>query len=413
MGFGKLFEPIKLGKVEIKNRFALAPTSPVQEENGLPTEQSYAYLAARAKGGAGLIHTGSVQATKMASLGQSAIQYELYHTRHIQRYAELVDTVHAFGAVAFIQLIPGFGATGKPVTGESPYSASPVPARRILEEMPEQFRKYFTRLPNYKAMADGTALGIPREMTIEEIQHEQDEFANSARLAAMADFDGIEIHACHAHLAHQLRSPLSNRRKDRYGGSVENRNRFTVELVGKTIKAVHPDFPNIAIGVRLSAREYVEGGIPFEETKELAQELAGLGITHIDVTNASHLTTRYMIPDRDATNIEYAKGIKEATGLPVMCNNIHEPANFLRAVEEGYTDIINMCRPLIADPELPNKVKEGRIDEIAKCTRCYFCTLRLTGHLPIRCPVNPNVGREKYMPEYLVLTYWVQVRGYL
>ena len=397
MNFEKLFQPINLGKVRIKNRFALAATSPVQEESGLPTEQTYAYMAARARGGAGLIHTGSVHGTRKAFLGQTEIQCKLFHPDHIARYAEMADTIHAFGAVVFIQLIPGFGARGKPAGGEPPYSASPVPAQRILEKMPEQFRKHFMQIPNYQAMLEGAR---PREMSIEEIQSEQDEFANSARLAAMADFDGIEIHACHGHLLHQFRSSLTNHRKDRYGGSAENRNRFIVEIVDKTLKAVRPDFPDIPIGVRLSAREYIEGGFPFEETKELAEELAKLGITHIDMSNASHLTTQYMLPDIDATNIEFAKAIKETTGLPVLCNNLHEPSNFLRAVEEGYVDIINMCRPLIADPELPNKVKEGRINEIVKCTRCYFCTLRLTLHLPIRCPVNPNVGSEKYIPEY-------------
>lgn len=400
MNFKKLFEPIKLGRVEIKNRFALAPISDVQEEGGLPNEQSYAFYSARAKGGAGLIHVGSVQATKKAFLGQSGIQCKLYHTSHVARYAELADTIHAFGAAAFIQLIPGFGARGKPVTGEPPYSASPIPARRLLEEMPEQFRKYFIRIPDYQTMADGTAVGILREMTIDEIQHEQDEFARSAKLAAMADFDGIEIHACHGHLLHQFRSPLTNRRQDRYGGSAENRERFIIEIVEKTVKAIRQDFPDMAIGVRLSAQEHVEGGLSFEETKGLAKKLASLGITHISISDSSHLATKYMIPDVDATNIEHARAIRELTGLPVLCNNLHEPANALKAVAEGYADIVNICRPLIADPELPNKLKGGRIDEIVKCTRCYFCTLRLTLYLAVRCPVNPNVGREKYMQEY-------------
>jgi 2,4-dienoyl-CoA reductase-like NADH-dependent reductase (Old Yellow Enzyme family) len=401
MGFKKLFEPIKLGRVEVRNRFALASISDTQEEGGLPNEQTYAFMAARAKGGSGLIHIGSVLATEKAFLGQSSsTQCKLYNTTHITRYAELADTLHSFGAAAFIQLNAGFGANGKPVTGESPYSASPVPSRRTIEEMPEQFRKLFIQLRNYQSIADGTALGIPREMTVEEIQREQNEFAHSARLAAMADFDGIEIHACHGLLLHQFRSPLTNRRHDQYGGSMENRNRFIVELVDKTVKKVRPDFPNIAIGVRISAREHVNGGFCFEETKKLAKELTKLGITHISVTNASHLTTKYMIPDRDGTNLEYAKAIKEATGLPVLCNNLHDPFNALRAVEEGYTDIVNIARPLIADPELPNKVKAGRIDEIIKCTRCYICTLRIMGFLPIRCPLNPDVGREKYMPEY-------------
>ena len=127
MGFEKLFEPIKLGQVEIKNRFALAPISDVQEEGGLPNEQTYAFMAARAKGGAGLIHTGSTQATRKAFSGQTGTRCKLYHAGHVTRYAELADIVHAFGAAVFIQLIPGFGAGGQPASDEPPYSASPVP----------------------------------------------------------------------------------------------------------------------------------------------------------------------------------------------------------------------------------------------------------------------------------------------
>jgi 2,4-dienoyl-CoA reductase-like NADH-dependent reductase (Old Yellow Enzyme family) len=395
MDFTQLFEPVKIGNIVIKNRLAQAPISDVQEEGGLPNEQTIAFLAARAVGGAGLIHVGSVNATKMAFLGHNVMQCKLYNPTHVPRYGELTDTLHAFGAKTFIQLMPGFGAGGKPVNGEPPYSASTVPF--IEGCMPKQFEKYFRRIPSDKISEPV----IPREMTIEEILREQDEFANSAYLAAMADFDGIEIHLCHGYLPQQFRSPLTNHRKDQYGGSLENRNRFSLELVQKTIERIRPAFPDIPVGVRLSAREFKKGGFSFEETKELSKELANLGITHISVTNGSPETYKHMIPDQDGSNIEYAKGIKEASGLPVMCNNIHDPVKAIKAIEEECTDIINMCRPLIADPELPNKVKEGRIEDIKKCSRCYMCELRIAvGYLPIRCSVNPDVGREKYMKEY-------------
>jgi 2,4-dienoyl-CoA reductase-like NADH-dependent reductase (Old Yellow Enzyme family) len=399
MDFSPLLEPIRLGQVIVGNRYALAPTSDIQEEGGLPNEQTFAFLAARARGGAGLVHVGSVQATEMAFLGQSVMQHKLYHPIHITRYAELADTIHSFGAAAFIQLIAGFGSAGRPVGGEPPYSASSVPARQPVEEMPEILRRRFKRLPNWRALSEGSDGSPPRPLTVEEIHAQQDEYATSARLAAMADFDGIEVHGCHEMLVHQFRSPVTNRRTDEYGGSFENRSRFYLELVQKTIAAVRPDFPQVAIGVRLSAREYVEGGFPFEETRDLTVELARLGITHISVTNAGGSSWRHMMPERDATNVEFARALKRATGLPVLCNNLHDPVNAVRAVEDGSVDMVNISRALIADPELPNKVRAGRVADIVRCTRCYICELRILNNLPIRCPLNPDVGREKYLPE--------------
>jgi 2,4-dienoyl-CoA reductase-like NADH-dependent reductase (Old Yellow Enzyme family) len=402
MGFEKLFEPIKLGNVELKNRFSLAPTSAVQEQTGLPMETNFAYLAARAKGGAALIHTGSVQGTKRAWFGQSEIQHQLYDGTHVGAYSELTEIVHAFGAKAFIQLSLGLGNRGFPVDGNPPLAPSPIMMKELPGDMPdhEDFKEYFNNFPHIDKMLGGTMGPTPRPFTTEEIQEEMLEYANSARLACSAGFDGIEIHACHGYLLDQFRSELSNQREDQYGGSVENRNRIIVEITKLTMEKVWKDFPKVAIGVRLSADEHVEGGYTFEETLVLAKALAELGVTHFDISSASRLSFKNFIPDIDGTNMKYAKAIKEATGIPVLCNNIAEPQNMLKAVEEGYCDVINLCRALMADPEIPNKIKDGKIDKIVKCTRCYVCTLRLTVYRPAKCLVNPNVGRERYMPEY-------------
>ncbi len=408
MGFEALYQPIRLGPVEVKNRFSMAPTSAVQAETGLPTEQNYAYIAARAKGGAGIVHTGSVQGTPKAWIGQSEIQHPLYDPTHVGAYAELTDTAHAFGAKAFIQLSLGLGNRGYKADGSPGWAPSAIAKAELPGGMPdhEGFRTYFLRLPHSKAMVDGHAVVPPRAYTTEEIEEEIETYVASAKLAATAGFDGIEIHACHGYLLDQFRSPLTNIRTDKYGGSVENRNRIIVEISQKTVEAIETDFPEVAVGVRLSAEEHVEGGYQFVETRDLAVELAAVGVHYFDITSSSRASFKDFVPDIDGTNMKYAKGIKEATGLPVMCNNLHEPANYLKAIEEGYCDIVNMCRPLIADPDIPNKVRANKIDQIVRCTRCYACTLRLTVFIPVRCPLNPNVGRERYMPEYLRPPVW-------
>jgi len=215
----------------------------------------------------------------------------------------------------------------------------------------------------------------------------------------MADFDGIEIHACHGMLVHQFRAPVTNRRTDDYGGSLENRNRFLLELVAQSLAALRPDFPGVALGVRLSARDYEEGGVTFAETTDLARTLAQMGVDYIDVSNAGPRSWKHFMPDVDATNVGFARGIKEASGLPVLCNNLHDPVTALAAVTEGSVDVVAVTRPLIADPGLPNKVREGRVDDVVRCTRCYLCEVRIINGMPVRCPVNHDVGREKYLPE--------------
>lgn len=402
MGFEKLFEPIKLGNLEIKNRFSLAPTSAIQEVTGLPTETNFAYMAARAKGGAALIHTGSVQGTKRAWFGQSEIQHMLYDRSQVGPYSEMTETIHAFGAKAIIQLSMGLGNRGYPVDGSPPFAPSAIRSKELPGDMPdhEDFREYFMSFPHIDKMLEGTMGPVPHALTIEEIEEEIEEYSESAKLACSAGFDGIEIHACHGYMLDQFRSELCNQRTDKYGGNTKNRNRIIIETTQQTMEKVWKEYPKVAIGVRLSAEEHVEGGYTFDETLELARDLADIGVNYFDISTASRLSFKHFIPDIDGSNMKYAREIKEATGLPVLCNNIADPQLMLKAVEEGYCDVINLCRALMADPEIPNKIKDDRAEEIVKCTRCYVCTLRLTVYRPAKCLVNPNAGRERYMPEY-------------
>jgi len=394
--FVHLLSPIEIKGVEIRNRIALAPMNTLMslDNRGYVNEQILAYYAARAKGGCGLIITECVLGTRLASRFPYTTNLHLYDMSHFPGLAELAETIHAFGSVAFIQMSIGFGRQGHSHTGEQPPAPSVVPMMVSPEYMPRGFAKVLEKYPQTAERALGT---MPYEMTVEEIRREQDEFANSCRFAMGAQFDGIELHAPHGYLEHQFLSPLTNRRTDLYGGSLQNRMRFLVETYLKVREAVGSDY---ILGVRLSADEHLPGGFTHQEALEVGRTLAGLGADYIHLSDGSYEALKYFFPDEDGTMLEEAANFKKATNLPVICPSIHDPFLADEAIAKGKCDIVSLGRQMFADPEWGNKVAEGRVEEIKRCKRCNECLMRTTVGLPVRCIQNPNTGREKYMPEY-------------
>ena len=240
--------------------------------------------------------------------------------------------------------------------------------------------------------------GTPREMTTEEIQKEIGEFASSARLAVMTGADGLELHLTHGYLAWQFLSPRSNKRTDQYGGSLENRMRFMVEIITKTRESVAKHAPRMPIGVRVSADEHTPGGVTYEEMKKVVKTLVGLGIDYIHMSSGTYEAFKYLFPDHDGTMLEEAQGFKKLLGIPIITPSVYDPRLAEKAVSEGKTDMVSLGRQLIADPEWPNKVQEGRVKDLVRCPRDNFCLVRFLCGLPVRCTRNPNVGREKYDP---------------
>lgn len=390
----KLFEPIQIGPALIKNRVAMAPMNCLYATpDGHMTEQEMAHYAARAKGGTGLIITGAVLGTRMAAKFPFGRNLNLWHVSHLAGMAELTQTVHYFGAKIFIQLSIGFGNKGHTtIDGEQPYAPSPIPYAVPPENFPKGFKEHQDILGH-------VFFGeVPREMTIEEIKSEQKEYADSARLAVSAGFDGIEIHAPHGYLEHQFLSPKFNKRTDEYGGSLENRMRFLLE----TCQAVKDSVGNsVAVGVRVSADEHRPGGFTYEDVKVLVKRLEDLGMDFLHLSDGSYEAADHFIPGKDSTHmLEEAKGFKELVDMPVITPSIHSPDLAESAINEGMTDMISMGRQSLADPEWANKAQAGRTDEITKCVRCNACFLSVNTVKFVRCAVNPNVGRERYMPEY-------------
>jgi 2,4-dienoyl-CoA reductase-like NADH-dependent reductase (Old Yellow Enzyme family) len=397
----ELFEPITIGDVEIKNRIAMAPMNTLFSMNnlGYANEQIMAYYAARAKGGAGLIISECVLGTRMASRFPYTSNLHLFNGTHVPGLEEIVETIHAFGARTFIQLSIGFGRQGHSHDHEPPPAPSAIPYETDPNMLPTKMRKMLEKnahLLNPKVPTMAVA-HMPREMTREEIKSEIEEFGHSCVLAVMAGFDGIELHAPHGYLEHQFLSPRTNRRTDEYGGSLQNRMRFVIEVYDKVREMIGN---SVAVGIRLSGDEHMPDGIHHDELKEVVRTLGKRGIDYVHLSSGSYEATKYFFPEKDGTMLDEAAGFKSVlpAGVPVMTPSIHDPAMAARAISEGKTDLISLGRQLLIDPEWANKVRAG--DKFRRCTRCCECLMRTALGMPVRCLHNRDLGREKYIPEY-------------
>ena len=396
--FKNLLSPIQIKDVEIPNRIAMAPMNTVMsmDNRGYINEQILAYYAARAKGGCGLIITECVLGTKLAAKFPFTSNLHCYDASFAPGLAELAETVHAFGARTFVQMSIGFGRQGHAHDGSHPPAPSPIPYEVVPEHMANRgFDKLLERHPQ---LAEGALGHLPYEMTIEEIRSEQDEFAESCIYALMAQFDGIELHAPHGYLEHQFLSPRSNKRTDIYGGSLENRMRFLVEVYLKVREAVGK---HLIVGMRMSADEHMPGGLTHKEALEVARIMGKLGVDYFHLSDGSYEALDYFFPDKDGTMLAESANFKKVLDIPVMCPSIHDPKGAERAIASGKCDIVSLGRQMFADPDWGVKVAEGRVKDIRRCKRCNECLIRAQMGFPVRCAINPNVGREKYMPEYL------------
>ncbi len=394
--FKHLLEPIKISGVELPNRIAMAPMNTLMsmDNRGYVNEQVMAYYAARAKGGCGLIITECILATRLAAKFPFTTNLHCYDVSFQPGLAELAETVHAFGAKIFAQMSIGFGRQGHHHYGEAPPAPSTVPYGVEPTMMPKSFVSLVKKFPQ---AIEGAGGHMPYEMTVQEIREQEDEFANSCKFIVMAGFDGIELHAPHGYLEHQFLSPRSNKRNDLYGGSLQNRMRFLVEVYFKTREAVGPKF---ALGMRISADEHLPDGFTHKEALETAKLMGEYGCDYVHLSDGSYEALKYFIPDRDGTMLDEARNFKKVVDVPVICPSIHDPKNAEKAVASGKCDIVSLGRQMIADPDWGVKVAEGRSGDIVRCKRCNECLIRANMGLPVRCVINPNTGREKYMPEY-------------
>src|SRR5208337_36373 len=238
----------------------------------------------------------------------------------------------------------------------------------------------------------------PREITREEIKQLVIDESNGDRLARLAGYDGVEIHACHGYLVHSFLVERSNYRKDEYGGSFENRIRFLLELIRSVRRYVGPDYP---VGVRFSASDDLPGGYDPHFAAMIAKRAEEEGADFIDLSDGSYEAMSDFLPNNEGQVMDKAAVIQAALMIPVMCPSVHDIDNVVDVLKNGKAQMVLQGRQQLADPDWVNKVREGREKEIIKCIRCNLgCILRFVAVLPVRCIKNPRTGLEEHIEEY-------------
>lgn len=393
--FEALFQPITIGRIEIRNRIAMAPLASHQATpDGYVNNQVRAWFAARAKGGTGLIITSPVFVYPKFAEASSFFNLRLYQHRHKAGMSDLAEIIHDFGAKIVAQLAPG---GGRQSGGSSP---SAVPIEFHPDMTPEKTVKEHEKrglrfgLADFMQRLHGV---VPPVLSIEEIIEIENYWANGVLLAGQCGFDGVELHFAHGHLGYSFLSPRMNKRNDLYGGSFENRIRFMLNVLNKARDKVGRDF---CIGIRVNGEEHMPGGLTHNENKKICQQVEKL-VDYIHLSDGCYEVLKYPFPDEDGTMLKYAESLKKILKIPVITPSIHAPELAARAIESGKTDMVALGRPLITDPDWANKVAAGR--KPVKCIRCNIGCLRWIGTgLPLRCIVNLKAGLEEYIPEYLL-----------
>ncbi|MFC2022408.1 FAD-dependent oxidoreductase, partial [Chloroflexota bacterium] len=367
--FKKLFEPVRIGQMQLKNRIAMAPMgTDYAEDDGYVGQRLIDYYEARARGGTGLI---IIENTAPDLQCKEPHQLTLGNDSYVPGWQELIGAIHKHGAKIAVQLMH---SSMEIIDGEYiQVGPSPVVVR--------------TRLMG----VSGKTL---HELTTDEIGQIVQWFAAAARRAKEAGVDGVEVHGAHQHLIASFLSSATNIRKDKYGGTVENKARFLIEILQAIRGVVGPDYP---VWPRLNAQEYgVENGVTIEETRRVVPMAAGTGAQaiHVSAYGAGSYVMAAPIADTPGFLVPLAEEVKKVTSVPVIAAGRLDPEIGERILEEGKADLIAMGRRLMADPELPNKVTEGRTNEINPCIGCMECTERLIAGQDTACTVNAAMGRE-------------------
>jgi dimethylglycine catabolism A len=368
-----LLTPARIGTVEIRNRIVMPPmTTRTADEEGYVTDDTLAYYLARARGGVGLITIEMASPEKAGRHRRREVG--IYDDRFLAGLTRLVGEIHRAGAKASIQLGHGGGHTRIDICGETPIAPSAIPH------------------PVYETTFETI---VPQEMTKARIDATIAAHAAAAVRARTAGFDCVEIHAAHGYLISQFHAPFENRRSDMYGGSLENRARFGLEVL-RAVKAAVPGMPVV---YRLSVEDFFPGGLPFDEGRQIAVWAAQAGADALHVT-AGHYrslpSAQVVLPPMtfpDATFLDFAASVKRAVRVPIIAvGRLGDPATATAAVASGKTDFIALGRTLIADPQWVEKL--SRDEPIRRCLACNTCINEMRGGARIGCVVNGAAGRE-------------------
>lgn len=347
---GSLFDPIRIGTLELANRFVRSATwEGMCLPGGHPTPRLIELYRQLAAGGVGLIISGYtfIRPDGIQLPGKMGIHEDSL----IAELRQLTAAVHQQGGRVWCQLVHAGGQTSSRAIGAVPIAPSAV------------------QPPNYPEM--------PREMSPEEIRAVVEAFAAGARRAREAGFDGIQLHGAHGYLIHQFLSPLMNRRRDDYGGSPENRRRFLEEICQAVRREVGADYP---VGIKLTAADHLPGGLEVAEATSVAAALPALGIDAIEVSagtaasgDGAPVRQKIDSPEQEAYNAAYARQLRSVVDIPVMLvGGLRSCTVMQRLLDEGSSDLFALSRPLIREPALVTTWKRDPTHR-ATCISCNGC----------------------------------------
>lgn len=372
MKYHALSQPIMIGNMEVKNRYAIpAMDTKYCGLDGFMTQQMIDYLVERAKGGFGLLIT---ECTPVDRMGVAGNCMQIWDDKFIPGLKKLTDAVHQYGAKIAPQLYHCGRQSSPPLLeGKQPVAPSAIPCSMNKT--------------------------MPRELTTEEVYEVIERFGDGALRAKIAGFDAVEIHGGHGYIVSEFMSSYYNKRVDEFGGTFESRMKFAVDLVRKIKEKCGEDFPVI---FRLSSEEMCPGGREISETRAACRILEEAGVDAIDMTVANYYSFHYNVAASSVApgfNLINSEEVKKSVSIPVIgIGRINTPAIGEDAILTGKADVIGFGRGSIADPYLPNKTMAGEAAHIAPCTGCLEgCVGHIFNPDPekkVTCVINPFAGRE-------------------
>src|SRR5580765_3026985 len=376
-----LFSPVQVGRLTLKNRIYSSGHAEAMAEGGRPGERLARYHAAKARGGCALTIFGGSTSVHPSSPAAAWKQIANHDDSVIPGYQALADRVHQHGCLVFTQLTHlGRRAQSDPEAGSVLLAPSQIPERVHRE--------------------------IPHELEAEQIVELVRAFGDAARRCRDGGLDGIELSMAHNHLIDQFWSPLFNTRVDEYGGSVENRMRFGMQVLTEIRRQTGRDF---VVGARISGDEHTPGGLTTADLAEIARRLAASGLVDFlsIIGGGAHTYTLQaaVVPNmsfQTGVFVPLARLIKNAVpGMPILhASRIVDPRHAAQIVAGGQVDVVGMTRALIADPDLPHKAREGRLDDIRTCVGANEgCIDRIYQGKPVTCVQNPATGRERELAD--------------
>lgn len=388
MKYPSLFSPLKLNKLKIKNRLAMAPmVRNYADEKGMATKRYVDHISSLAKGGTGML---ILEATFVSPEGRGFLnELGIHSDACVASLKKLAKAAHEYDAAIGVQLYHGGRQTSSRTTGVQPVAPSAIPCPIMGE--------------------------TPKALKADEIKKIVKAFGKAAARAKKAGLDFVEIHGAHGYLITQFLSPFSNTRTDDYGGTPEKRFRFLKEVYEAVREAVGPDYP---VTVRLSGDEWVKGGLGIKDSVQIAKKLEKLGADalHITSSNYGSFPQGKLIPPMaqpDGVLLPLAKEIKQNVKIPVIAvAKIRTPEMAEKAIKSKSADMVAIGRSLLADPEWPNKAKAGKSNLINHCIACnQGCISRLFAGQDVWCTVNPSCGREGLFAKQLLQKKKIAIIG--